>query len=137
MAVGQQASADIQFTDVTTGSGVEYTGESYGAAWGDYNGDGLPDLFVSHHRSAPGLYLNLGNKKFQDRRNTVDVFQQFPTRDQHGGTFADFDNDADQDLFVTLGSKAPSEFLVNNGSTLVGQDLVFTSIPLPIGKAGR
>ena len=131
VAAGQQASADIQFTDITAGSGVEYTGESYGASWGDYNGDGLPDLFVSHHRMAPGLYLNLGNKTFQNRRTTVDVFQQFPTRDQHGGTFADFDNDGDQDLFVTLGSKAPSEFLVNNGSTLSDKTASFTFDPTP------
>jgi hypothetical protein len=57
---------NIQFIDVTTGSGVEYTGESYGAAWGDYNGDGLPDLHVNHHRNADGLYLNLGNGAFEN-----------------------------------------------------------------------
>jgi len=132
VAIGQQASADnIQFTDATDGSGVEYTGESYGASWGDYNGDGLPDLFVSHHRWAPGLYLNQGNGKFENKRNTVGVFQQFPTRDQHGASWADFDNDGDQDLFVALGSKAPSEFLVNNGSTLVDQTSSFSFDPTP------
>jgi hypothetical protein len=50
----QQASADIQFTDVTTVRSRD-TGESYGAAWGDYNGDGLPDCDVNHHRNAMAL----------------------------------------------------------------------------------
>ncbi|MEJ2554229.1 MAG: hypothetical protein P8079_09605, partial [Gammaproteobacteria bacterium] len=32
------------FEDVTAQSGLEaYRGMTYGAAWGDFNGDGLPD----------------------------------------------------------------------------------------------
>ena len=131
VAAAQQASADIQFTDVTPGSGINYIGETYGAAWGDYNGDGLPDLFVSHHRRPGGFFLNLGDGTFEDRHNTVDVWQQFPTRDQHGGTWVDFDNDGDQDLFVALGSKAPTQFLVNNGDTLSDQISQFTFDPDP------
>jgi len=131
VAAAQQASAQIQFTDITAGSGVEYVGETYGAAWGDYNGDGRPDLFVSQHRSPDGLYLNLGDGTFENRRDTVDVWQQFPTRDQHGGTWADFDNDGDQDLIVALGSKAPTQFLVNNGVTLTDAITSFTFDPDP------
>ena len=73
--------AAIKFTDVTSStSGVQYKGESYGASWGDFNSDGLPDLFVNHHRETPGLYLNRGNGTFEDRHSSVDIWQTFPRR---------------------------------------------------------
>ena len=83
------AGAQVQFEDVTDGSGVEYTGESYGASWGYANDDPLPDLFVSHHRNKPGLFINLGNGKFEDRAFEIDAWQITPRSDTHGGTFAD------------------------------------------------
>ncbi|MBA3565145.1 MAG: CRTAC1 family protein, partial [Gammaproteobacteria bacterium] len=110
--------AAIQFTDVTAGSGTAYTGESYGSSWGDFNSDGLPDLFVSHHRAPPGLYINLGDGTFEDRSFAVDVWQSLPNADQHGAAWSDFDNDGDNDLFVTAGAKNGSQFLVNDGTFL-------------------
>ena len=111
--------AQIQFTDVTDGSGISYFGESYGSSWGDYNGDGWPDAFVSNHRNAPSLYVNLGNGTFENRWGEVDAWQLLPHSDQHGGSWADFDNDGDQDLFVAAGIKNFSQFLVNDGQFLV------------------
>ena len=61
------AAGQVQFEDVTIGSGIEYSGESYGGSWGDLNGDWLPDLFVSHHRYPSGMYVNLGDGTFEDR----------------------------------------------------------------------
>ena len=111
--------AAILFDDVTNGSGLEYTGESYGGAWGDYNSDGLPDIFVTHHRAPAGLYVNRGNGTFEDRAFEVDYLFTNPISDQHGAAWGDFDNDGDNDLFVAVGSVGDSEFYVHDGSTLV------------------
>jgi hypothetical protein len=118
--------AQIVFDDVTKTAGMEYSGESYGAAWGDMNADGLPDLFVSHHRSPSSLYMNLGNGSFQDRRGTVDVWQTVPRSDVHGGTWADYDNNGRLDLVITAGSKNDTDFLINDGTKLSNHITDFT-----------
>ena len=38
--------ADIRFKEVTTDAGIHHAGTSFGASWGDFNGDGWPDLWV-------------------------------------------------------------------------------------------
>ncbi len=54
-----------KFTDVTEQAGVSGAGYSMGAAVGDYDNDGHPDLFVAGvNRNT--LYRNLGNGRFED-----------------------------------------------------------------------
>ncbi len=54
-----------KFTDVTEQAGVAGAGYSMGAAVGDYDNDGHPDLFVAGvNRNI--LYRNLGNGRFED-----------------------------------------------------------------------
>ncbi|MDE3168463.1 MAG: VCBS repeat-containing protein, partial [Acidobacteriota bacterium] len=54
-----------KFRDVTAEAGVAGAGYSMGAAVGDYDNDGHPDLFVAGvNRNI--LYRNLGNGKFED-----------------------------------------------------------------------
>ncbi|HWR54726.1 MAG TPA: CRTAC1 family protein [Bryobacteraceae bacterium] len=56
---------DLTFTDVTVAAGV--AGEGYGmaVAVGDYDNDGLQDLYVANV-TANQLYRNLGGGKFED-----------------------------------------------------------------------
>ncbi len=42
----------------------------------------------------------------------------FPNRDTHGGSCADYDNDGDQDLVLSAGTGNPTQFYENNGGTL-------------------
>ena len=54
-----------KFTEVTEQAGVSGAGYSMGAAVGDYDNDGHPDLFVAGvNRNT--LYRNLGNGRFED-----------------------------------------------------------------------
>ena len=107
----------IQFTDVTQASGVDFTGESFGASWGDYNGDGLPDLFVNHHRDRNSVWVNQGDATFVDRSFEVDLWEtpeEFA--DVHGAAWGDYDNDGDQDLLISAGAKDSSQFFqIDNG----------------------
>ena len=49
------------FEDVTPRSGLAaYEGMTHGAAWGDYDGDGKPDLYVTNHLKPAVLFRNLG-----------------------------------------------------------------------------
>ena len=98
------ASAQISFTDVTAQSGMTHSSETFGASWGDLNGDGYPDLYVSNHRTPDSLWLNRGNGIFFDVGKQVLTWINHKNGDTHGGTWADFDNDGDQDLLVSTGT---------------------------------
>ena len=110
----------ISFTDATTSAtiGVNAT-ESFGASWGNYNGDLYPDLFASNHREFGRLWRNNGNGTLTDVSSTVDVSKVFgpaskPSRDTHGVAWADWDNDGDQDLAMTV-STTSGYYLVSDG----------------------
>jgi hypothetical protein len=113
------ASAAISFDDVSTTANVAKSGESYGASWGDLNGDGYPDVFVSNHRQQPSIYLNKGDGSFYRIGPEVLTWRNRAGADTHGGSWADFDNDGDQDLLVSTGTGNLSQFLVNENQRLV------------------
>jgi hypothetical protein len=113
------AQAEISFTDVSESAGIDRSGESYGASWGDLDGDGYPDLFVSMHRRQPSLFLNTRKGDFIDVGKQTFRWLNNPNADTHGGTWFDFDNDGDQDLFVTTGIGNPDQFLVNDRGALI------------------
>ena len=117
--------AAIEFEDATIGSGLEYSGETYGASWGDVNNDDWPDLFINHHRNMPGLYINNQNGTFTDEGNLIATWTNNPERDTHGGTFADFDNDGDDDLMVSTGRGSPNQFFVNDNGVLTDQTVAY------------
>ena len=113
----------IQFSDATNESGIIIQGQSYGASWGDFNGDTLPDLWVGDHFSPVKLYLNLGNGTF---RNIASTALQEDGRDTHTAAWGDFDNDGDQDLIQLTGAESgegeePNLFFVNSEGRLVNQ----------------
>ena len=68
-----------------------------GSAWGDYDGDGRLDLFVSNMRQECRLYHNEGGGKFRDVAPELGV-----TGPSYSFAcwFWDFDNDGLLDLFV-------------------------------------
>ena len=88
---------DGTFKDVAAAAGVINERLAKGSAWGDYDGDGRLDLFVSNMRQECRLYHNQGDGTFKDVAHELGVT---------GGPasfscwFWDFDNDGRLDLFV-------------------------------------
>jgi hypothetical protein len=89
-------SSAIHFTDVTKASGLTTRGWGMAIAVGDYDNDGLPDLYVTGYGHNV-LYHNLGNCKFEDVTAKAGVQGGgFST----GAAWADYDRDGNLDLFV-------------------------------------
>jgi len=87
------------FEDRTEAAGlnVENDRYSFACAWGDYNSDGLPDLYVANDFGRSNLYRNDGNGKF------TSVSTEAGVEDVGAGMSAswfDFDNDGKQDVYV-------------------------------------
>jgi ASPIC/UnbV protein/VCBS repeat protein len=86
------------FVDVGKAAGVNRTAFTKGAAWGDYDNDGYPDLYVSNYDGENFLYHNERNGTFSERAKALGVekpIMSFTT------WFFDYDNDGWLDLFVT------------------------------------
>ena len=105
------ATAPLVFSDFTAGTGISYSGPSWSAAWGDQDGDLLPDLFVNNHGQPHNLFLNRGNGRFAEIESTK--FTR-GVSDAHGAAWADFDNDGDQDLFELVGANHGQELKTNH-----------------------
>ena len=90
---------DGSFRDVTRASGMNRNNlrYSFAAAWGDYNGDRYPDLYVANDFGRNNLYRNNGDGTF------TDMARQAGVEDIGAGMSAaweDYDNDGRLDLYV-------------------------------------
>ena len=90
---------DGTFTDVTEQAGVPGTGYGLGCAWGDYDNDGYPDLFVTQFGSNV-LYHNNGDGTFTDVTAKAGVAGTESGPIHSGATFLDYDRDGRLDLYV-------------------------------------
>ncbi|MCX8107215.1 MAG: CRTAC1 family protein, partial [Verrucomicrobiae bacterium] len=75
---------------------------SMAATIADYNGDGLPDMFVTRF-GVPSLYVNGTGNVFDDKADAAGIVRVCAGLTSWGGNFGDFDNDGTPDLFVANG----------------------------------
>jgi hypothetical protein len=77
---------------------------SMGLDMGDFNGDGLPDLWVANYeREALALYRNEGDCQFLHVSRSTGVTAVGSLFVSFGTLFLDFDRDGDEDVFVSNG----------------------------------
>jgi hypothetical protein len=94
---------DGTFEDVTDRARVGLSAYSKGAVWGDYDGDGYPDIYVSNYQDQNFLFHNNRDGTFDEVAVELGVANprlSFPA------WFFDYDNDGRLDLFVA--SYSPS-----------------------------
>ena len=87
------------FEDRTEASGLNVDNDrySFACAWGDYNSNGWPDLYVANDFGRSNLYRNNGNGTFSSIATEAGV------EDVGAGMSAcwlDFDGDGNQDIYV-------------------------------------
>lgn len=113
--------------------------ETEGIAAGDINGDGLLDLFASQSLKEESekavLYINRGDYRFE--KQLIPALQKVIKNPQQeglvtNGVFADYDNDGDQDLFITE-VFGPCRMLQNQGAV---QNFSLTDVSTEIGLTG-
>jgi hypothetical protein len=122
---------DGTWVDVTTNAGLKKLQPCQGIAWGDYNNDGLVDLFVA--RGSLGgssvsntLYRNNGDGTFTDVTSQANLHA---IANYWGAAWGDYDNDGYLDLFVacsggtTVGTPGNANLLYHNNG-----DGTFTNV---------
>ena len=121
---------DGTFTDVTDHAGVGYPCWAMGAAVGDFNNDGRPDLIVSCFGGVI-LYRNNGDGTFTDvtKAAGLDSDKGWAT----GAVFGDYDADGNSDLFVPHYVDFNMEDLPQFGSQVTCR---YHNVPVQCGPRG-
>jgi len=95
---------DGTFRDVSKEAGIaELKGAGMGLAFGDYDGDGFPDVFVANDRMEHRLLHNNGDGTFTDRalEAGVALTEDGQAVSGMGVDFSDYDNDGRPDIVLT------------------------------------
>ena len=112
---------DGTFEDVTAtaGLGREF-GPALGSATADFDGDGWIDLFVANDQRENQLWMNQGDGTFVNRALAAGAALGAGgnAKADMGVDAGDFDNDGDEDLFITELAGQGSTLYVNDGAGL-------------------
>lgn len=150
--MGQKAGADEKmllyhnngngtFTNVSNQVGLTANVFGMGANFGDIDNDGFPDMYLGsgnplYQSLVPNkMFLNLGGKGFADVTTTARVGH---LQKGHGVSFADMDNDGDQDIYIEMGGAYPGDAYQNSFFLNPGQNTNnWISVELEGSKSNR
>jgi len=114
---------DGTFEEVSEKAGVHDPGKLHGmgVTWGDYDGDGWPDLYVTNDFGRTFLYHNRHNGTFEEvgSASGTGLGPDGQSFGNMAGDFGDFDHDGKLDLFVTRADNQPSSLYWNQGDYFV------------------
>ncbi|MDX1478772.1 MAG: VCBS repeat-containing protein, partial [Saprospiraceae bacterium] len=108
--------ADGTFTDLSALTGTDITIDAMNVGVGDYDNNGYLDIYVTNTFAGSVFLKNNGDSTFTDV--AVPTGTLFNGHIGWGGTFYDFDNDLDLDLYVCSSFPLfdyPNGFFINDG----------------------
>lgn len=111
------------FFDGSDGAGIGHPGRNFGVAFGDYDGDGADDIYISRHNAPNLLYRAIGNGQFTEVAAQAGVAHVGTT---NVSAWGDFDNDGHLDLY--LGNRDEPNILYHNNG-----DGTFSDISVSAG----
>jgi len=108
------------FTDVASEAGVwrSIANQTTSAAWGDYDGDGDLDLYVTDWADQDWLYRNNGNGTFSNVTAEAEVNRD-PRGNEMAAVWGDYDGDGDLDLYLCKFYYANALYRNNGDGTFV------------------
>jgi len=118
---------NVSFTKIDTGLIVNGGGYSETAAWGDADNDGFVDLYISNSAGNKKniLYRNTGTGYFE---KIIDISPATDSYFSRSVNWIDYDNDGDQDLFVSNENNQNNNLYRNDGNfeftKLIGINIV-------------
>ena len=107
---------DGTFTDVSETAGLRAAfGYGLGVAAGDFDSDGLIDIYVANDQTANQLWLNTGNGTFRDAAllSGCALSGMGKAEASMGVMAIDFENDGDSDLFLSHLRNETNTFYLN------------------------
>ena len=105
------------FTEVAKDAGLDRVVFSMGGNFGDIDNDGFLDIYMGtgnprYQSLIPNkMYKNIGGAKFVDVTSGARVGH---LQKGHGVSFADLDNDGDQDIHIQMGGAYPGDAFHNS-----------------------
>ncbi|MBU0530035.1 VCBS repeat-containing protein, partial [bacterium] len=112
------------FTELANEFGLDGSHISQGAAFGDLNADGYPDLYICNWFEPDMLFINNSGNYFE--RAPVFITHLTDSLNSNGATFGDLDNDGDLDILVT--DRNNSSKLYRNDFDSTNAILQFTDV---------
>ena len=116
---------DGTFTDVTVAAGMSREfGPALGVSTADFNGDGWIDIYVANDEQPNQLWINQHDGTFKNTGllSGTALSTDGEAKSSMGVDAADFDNDGDEDLFVTELTGQGANLYVNDGSAAPSSD---------------